>query len=97
MINRASPLIAALLISILIYMLALHSVTATSPSFVRQEIADPLNDWNLVTEPQLYLWKTQDSNTTKVTVAKNIVDVSQKVLIFRLICPRLALLVMGIY
>ena len=52
-------------------MLALNSVTATSPSFVRQEIADPLNDWDLVTEPQSYSWKTQDSNTTKVTVAKN--------------------------
>ena len=74
MINRAPPLIAALLISILASMLSLHSVTATSPSFVRQEIADPLNDWDLITEPQLYSWKTQDSNTTKVTVAKNISD-----------------------
>ena len=74
MINWAPPLITPLLISILIYMFTLHSVTATSPSFVRQEIADPLNDWDLVTEPQLYSWKTQDSNTTKVTVAKNISD-----------------------
>lgn len=71
MLIPISPLPTAMLVIIVICMLVLDSATATSPSFVRQEIADPLNDWYLVTNPQFYSWKGQDSKTTKVTVAKD--------------------------